>query len=680
MVIGQMDQTETVQDPGTLWSILAKTADLLETRPDVAERQARAILESVPGQQQTLQLLVSARRVLGDVAGACALLTSMAHEHPDLASVHYELGLLLAELGDRDAAVSALSRVVKLEPNHPYAWRALGDAQAEVGNRDEAANAYARQFASSVMDVKMLEQMTTLDLDQIEIAGSVLREFLGIHPTDLAALEMLGQTHMRVSQFETAENLFAHALELAPTFRRARRDYVSVLRQQMKSEEEIRQLDILLEDDPDNPDYRYLKATALFNAGRHQESIRYCESILQEEPDRPRFWVAYGYALRTAGRQEACIAALRKAIELEPGLSEGWWDLANLKTYRFSPAEIQIMRAQLERADLDEKDRYQLDFTLGKALEDRADYAGSFEHYRRGNALIRSRNPYDADEISRNVQREKARYTREYFHTSAGLGCSSPEPIFILGLARSGSTLVEQILASHSMVEGGGELLHLNAIARRLGATEDARSQSIEGEPLPPLQGEDLRALGEEYLQRASANRKLGRPYFTDKMPNNFHHLGLICATLPNSKIIDIRRHPLACCFSNFKQIFQLRQGASYDLADMGRYYRDYVDMLAHFGEVLPGRIHRVIYEDLVRDPDTEIRRLLAYCGLPFEDACLKFHETDRGILTISSEQVRQPVYTASVEQWRHYDQWLGPCKTALGSVLDSYPAVPENF
>ncbi|MGD0192816.1 MAG: sulfotransferase [Rhizomicrobium sp.] len=675
-----MDETDEFRPSVPLWTVLSGAAQVLDIDPGQAEAQAREILGNIPGQQQTLTLLVSAMRAQGNTDGARTVLQSLATEHPSLAAIHYELGMLLSELGERDASIQALSRVVELEPKHPTAWRTLGDELSAAGNTEAAAQAYARQLESSVMDLKMLENMAGLGLDQIEIAGTLVREFLNIYSTDVGALRTLGQIYMKVNRFDAAEAAFARALQLAPRFTAVRQDYLAALRLQSKSEEEIRQLDIFLAEEPDHLGYRHSKALALARAGKSQESTRYCEDILRDHPDEARIWLAYALALRAAGRTDDCIAAFRRSLELDAGLGEAWWGLADLKTFQFSAREIEAMRSALSRENMGDEDRSHLHFALGKALEDRKTYAESFQEYQRGNALQRARHPFDADDIAQNVQREKALFTQEYYRGHAGQGCRSAEPIFIVGLPRSGSTLVEQILSSHSQVEGGGELSALRDIARRLGPLNSPQESGQAGDGSPTLESLDLASLGEKYLELTRAARKLGRTHFTDKMPGNFHHLGLICAILPNARIIDVRRHPLACCFSNFKQLFASNVGPSNDLTDIGLYYRGYVELMAHFDAVLPGRICRVFYETLVLEPEAEIRRLLEHCGLPFEEACGRFYESERTVLTVSSEQVKLPIYGDSVEHWRHFDRWLGPLKSALGPVLDSYPAVPATF
>ena len=337
------------------------------------------------------------------------------------------------------------------------------------------------------------------------------------------------------------------------------------------------------------------------------------------------------------------------------------------------------MQAQLDRSDISEEDRFHLEFALGKALEDVASYADAFKHYASGNALRKMGMAYDAEETTRHLHRSRALFTPEFFATRKDYGAPATDPIFILGLPRSGSTLIEQILASHSAIEGTMELPDIPAIAKRLGARRRSDEASAYPEVLEDLSAGDCYALGEEFLERTRHQRKLGRPFFIDKMPNNFAHVGLIHLILPNARIIDARRHPLGCCFSGFKQHFARGQGFTYDLVDLGRYYSDYVALMAHFDAVLPGRIHRVIYERMVADPETEVRALLDYCGLPFEAACLKFHENERAVRTASSEQVRRPINTDGLDQWRNFEPWLDPLKAALGPVLAAYPDPPAT-
>ncbi len=336
------------------------------------------------------------------------------------------------------------------------------------------------------------------------------------------------------------------------------------------------------------------------------------------------------------------------------------------------------MQEQLRRPDLSEEDRFHFHFSLGKAFEDAREYTKSFQHYEQGNAIRRAMIHYDADENSQQMHRSKELLTREFFATRENWGSPAPDPIFIVGLPRAGSTLLEQILSSHPLVEGTMELPDIIDMARSLGGGRARGAASKYPEILAEMSADELRALGEQYIANTRIQRKSDAPFFIDKMPNNFAHIGLIQLILPRAKIIDARRHPMGCCFSGFKQHFARGQHFTYGLDDIGRYYRDYVELMAHVDVALPGRVHRVIYETMVDDTETEVRRLLDYCGLPFDQRCLRFYENERAVRTASSEQVRQPIYRDGVDHWQHYEPWLEPLKRALGPVLESYPEVPQ--
>ncbi|HPU15262.1 MAG TPA: sulfotransferase, partial [Polymorphobacter sp.] len=437
------------------------------------------------------------------------------------------------------------------------------------------------------------------------------------------------------------------------------------------------QIDQLLARDPRNPGMRNLKAAVLARIGQFEGAIELYASVLADYPNQPKAWMSYGHTLKTIGRLADSITAYRTAIEQAPQLGEVWWSLANLKTLRFTDADVAAMHAQLARDDISDEDRFHLDFALGKAFEDAKAYEQSFAHYAKANALRRQGIHYDADEISDHRARSTAFFTRAFFAERAGQGCPARDPIFVVGLPRAGSTLIEQILSSHSQIEGTTELPDIIWTANRIGERKLRAERSRYPEAMADLSADEIAALGQAYLDSTRIQRQTDRPLFIDKMPNNFQHVGLIATILPNAKIIDARRHPMGGCFAGFKQHFARGQNFSYSLEDIGRYYADYVELMAHYDKVLPGRVHRVFYEDMVADSETQIRGLLDYLGLPFEAACLSFHETERAVRTPSSEQVRQPIYTAGVELWQHYDKWLGPLRATLGSVLDSYPAVP---
>jgi predicted Zn-dependent protease len=669
---------ETQSPVGPLQTALAHTVRLLARDPALAEAQAREILKAAPGHPEAILLLARARRGQGDTAGALALLEPLAAGQPRAAVAHMDLGAVLGLLGRSAEAISALERAVELKPDLADAWRLLAEQKALAGDDAGAEAATARQIQASVSDPDLIEAATALGDGRLAVAERLLRAFLKRHPSDVTALRMLAEIGARLGRYEDAEALLARCLALAPTFDAARFNYATVLYRQGKPSQALAELEGLLTRQAENPNYRVLKAAALNHVGEHEASIDIYEALLSEYPQQPKGWMSYGHALKTVGRQADSIVAYRRSIEQAPSLGEAYWSLANLKTFRFEPADIAAMLGQLERDDISDQDRFHLQFALGKALEDAGDYEASFAHYAGGAALRRRSLDYDPDETRRQVERSKALLTKAFFERRAGMGCPAPDPIFIVGLPRAGSTLIEQILSSHSAVEGTMELPDVLALARQVGGGKIRGVEATYPAQLAELGPEALRALGEDFLDRTRIHRKLGRPFFIDKMPNNFQHIGLIHLMLPNARIIDARRHPLGGCFSAFKQHFARGQGFSYDLTDLGRYYADYVELMAHFDAVLPGRVHRVFYEDMVADPEGEVRRLLAYCGLPFEDGCLRFYENDRAVRTASSEQVRRPIFTEGVDQWRRYEPWLAPLKEALGPVLDAYPRVPD--
>lgn len=543
-----------------------------------------------------------------------------------------------------------------------------------------ASSDLGAQLAASARDPDLVRAAQALAANDIPVAEAALRARLKLRPAEVAAIRMLAEVASRIGRYGDAEKLLRRALELTPDFAAARQNLAFILHRQGRSDDALAELDRLAADDPGGLGHRVLRAAVLVRRGEYEAAIALYEQVLAAQPAQPQAWMSLGHALKTVGRQPGSIAAYRRAIALDPTLGEAWWSLANLKTVSFDDADIAAMQAALARPGLPDDARLHLDFALGKALEDARDYAGSFRHYATGNALRRSQIAYAAAETGADVEAMRALYTPELLAGRAGQGCTAPDPIFIVGLPRSGSTLIEQILASHSAVEGTSELSDLLAVARTLGARAGSEAHPDFAASVRAAGAAQLRALGQDYLDRTRIQRKTGRPLFVDKMPNNFVHTGLIALILPNAKIIDARRHPLGCCLSGFKQHFARGQAFTYDLGEVGAYWRDYARLMAHFDDVLPGHVYRVLYETMVADPETEIRALLAYCGLEFEPACLDFHKTERPVRTASSEQVRQPLYASGVDHWQHYAEWLGPMRASLGSALDTYPAVPQHW
>ena len=516
----------------------------------------------------------------------------------------------------------------------------------------------------------LIEAAMALNENRLDVAERILKPHLKKDPFDVRAIRMLAELAARVGRLRDAESLLRRTVELAPSWTAAKANLALVLGRMGRPADAMDLLDEIFVEEPEDLSHWNLKAATLARLGEFAEGIELYEKVLERAPHQARIWVSYGHMLKTIGRLADGIAAYRHAISINPALGEAWWSLANLKTVKFDEADIEAMQGALEIPSLRSEDRFHLDFALGKAMHDAGRTDEAFEHYSKANALRLKGQPYRPRLLTAIVDRCIDAFTADAFAERRG-GCEAPDPIFVVSLPRSGSTLIEQILSSHSLVEGTSELQDIPALARKIGDyPKDALS----------LDHEARTSLGEEYLKRASVQRRTDRAFFIDKLPNNWLFVPLIQLILPNAKIIDARRHPLSCCFSNFRQHFSRGQDFTYDLSSLGHYYADYVRLMAHVDDVLPGRVHRVIYERMVDDTEGEIRALLDFCDLDFEPSVLEFYRTDRAVRTPSSEQVRKPIYRDATEEWRPYEPHLGPLKTALGPILDAYPEAPATF
>ena len=652
---------------------LARAAGLVGSDPVKAEALARDVLTASPNHPSALALIASTLRQRGDFEAAGRILAPLAETQPDVWLVQFEWAQWLVSRGRSRDAIRPLSRTVELNPTLARAWRLLGDIRLVSGDVGAAQVAYDWMLWALMPDERLRAPAKHLAEKRLVTAEQALRAMLGAEPSNMPAVHLMAEVVARRGDFASADALLAECLAQAPNLHLARQSYALVLHRAGRPSEALAQVEALLARDPGNHRLRVIKAAVATEIGDYAAAAEITTALLADFPDQPHAWLLQGHGLRTLGRTEAAVAAYRTALALEPTCAEAWWSLANLKTYRFTPDEIEAMTRQLEDGHLDGRAESLLRFSRAKVAEDHGRDADAFADYARANALQRVLRPYDPSAATQAVNRARQVFTPAFFETRRDWGTGAPDPIFIVGLPRSGSTLVDQILASHPAIEGAQELGDLQAIADELG-----RANPGYPERLAALGAEELAAIGRTYLARTKARRRLGRPRFTDKAPWNVFHVGLIQLALPNAAIIDVRRHPLAWGVSAFRQHFESGSDFAYDLADLGRYYRDYLELMDHYDTVLPGRVCRVTYEALLADTEAETRRLLDHLGLPFENACLRFFENPRPVATPSSEQVRGPIRAEAAGEWRRFEPWLRPLKAALGPALGRFPEPPS--
>jgi tetratricopeptide (TPR) repeat protein len=633
---------------------------------------AETLGAEVPENRDVLYLIALNQRHMNRIPEALTTLERLERLHPRFSRVHQERGHCYVAIRDASRAIDAFLRGVNLNPALPASWSMLENLYRMTG--DAANEAMAAQHVATLkrLPPEVVTATSLFSDGELAPAENIIRAYLLQHGNHIEAMRLLAKIGIARDVLDDAELLLEAVLTLAPDYRAARHDYALVLVERHKYQQAREQLETLLQIEPDNRHYRTLYATACVGLGEHDKAIPLYRELLVGSPAAPELHLSIAHSLKTIGRREQAIDAYRAAAAARPNYGEAYWSLANLKTYRFLDEEIARMRAEEARPETPLADRYHLCFALGKAYEDRGEYGVSWGYYERGNALKRSESRYRPEIIENNTRMQIATCTRELFAARAGSGAQDPDPIFILGLPRSGSTLLEQILASHSQVAGTQELSDIQRFVLELqGRDPDLANPRYPG-ALADLKATDLLRFGEKYLNDTRVYRT-DRPYFVDKMPNNFRHIGLIHLILPNARIIDARREPMACCFSNLKQLFANGQEFTYSIEDIARYYRTYLELMQHWDQVLPGKVLRVWHEDVVDDLEGNVRRLLDFCGLEFELACVEFYKTERRVQTASSEQVRQPIFRDGLEQWKNYEPWLGPLRQALGDALVRY-------
>lgn len=655
---------------------LNRAARQLEVQPAAALAQAEAILRAQKLPAAEL-LACQALRRLGEPEAALARLMLLSRNQPHVPAVTWELAQVASETGHGAQAIAALETLTRQLPAVAGGWFLLAKQLRIAGRADAAWRADLSGIHASSRDPELIAAATAMNDGRLDDGEVALNARLVQLPDDPSTCRLLGEIAWRRGNMGEALALVARAVDSAPGFDLAREFLTRLLLQNNRLTEALAHAETLGGSPVKSPGYDLVKASVLVRLGDQAGAQAIYERLLAQHPEQPQVWQNLGHVLKTLGRQADAVQAYRQAVTRQPTLGEAWWSLANLKTVKLGAEDVAVMQRALGEASREE-DVFHLHFSLGKAFEDARNYPASFDHYDKGNRLRRTMVRHDAEAFSAEVATTARVFTSPFIAGRGEGGCPAPDPIFIVGLPRSGSTLVEQILASHSQVEGTMELPDMMMIASRLQARVDAGEFADFGAMVASLTPADRLRLGEEYIERTRVHRQTDRPLFIDKMPNNWQHVGLIRLILPKARIIDARRHPLSCCFSGWKQHFARGQTFSYDLGDIGRYYRDYVGLMAAFDAAAPGAVHRVIYEEMVENTEAEVRRLLDSLGLPFEPACLEFYKNDRAVRTASSEQVRQPIFTDAMEQWKHYEGWLGPLVAALGPVLEAYPGVPD--
>jgi tetratricopeptide (TPR) repeat protein len=644
---------------------------LLETDPAAAARHASAVLASHPGHDAATLLLTTACRRLGNSSSALGIIEALANAQPTSALVQLELGRTYAAAGRRGDAEAALERALELDSGLAEGWRELSEQRLLAADTAAADAAYTRYRRLVVDPPELADAYAAFDQGRLEAAEGLVRRRLQESTNGVAAFTLLAAIALRRGDDLAEEDALKHVLLQAPCDSSAREQLVRLMIRQGRTDEAMPLTERLLAADPCNSGYLILKVLALQLAERHAEGLEIITRLIAMHPDDADFRLLAGNQQRYMGRVGEAIEAYLKAIALRPGHGMAYWALSNFETFHFAQPEIENMQSQLALVSPG-PDRTGLEFSLGRALEDRADFAAAFEHYARGNRLARASFDYNPKATTAFVRRFKATFTRRFFSDRAAWGHPASDPIFIVGLPRSGSTLLEQILASHSSVEGTRELAYVPTIARELAGAPETAARYPEN--LASLGAAQVEALAARYLASAQKHRPIPKPHFVDKMHGNFSSLGLLHLMFPRAAIIDSRRHPMASGFACYKQLFNPGMNFAYDLNELGQYYRDYVELMEHIDAVLPGRVYRLYYERLVTDTENEVRRLLNYCRLPFEPECLRFYENRRVAQTISSEQVRRPIYTAGLEQWRHFEPWLEPLQTSLQDLVGGYP------
>ena len=637
-------------------------------RFDEALRDLESILETSPESSEALYMRAVCLRYQGECQTALDVLSRLQSLNPEHGRAYQEEGHNYRDLGRADDALLAYARACRFNPALEASWRGQLEILTHKGLNVQAEQAHAQLERLLSMPKPLVAVTDLVAQGRILNAEDICRQFLRAVPHNVEGMRLLANIGMRLGVLDDAEFLLESAARLEPDSIQVRIDYIQVLRKRQKFERACEEAKQLLEKSPDNPQFLSLFAIESMQTGNYETALEVFDEVLAKVPGDAGTLTSKGHALKTRGDYDAAVEAYRAALANQPGHGEAYYSLANLKVYSFNDSEVKAMQLQVSN-NLPYMDRVYLHFALGKAYEDAGEFEKSFHCYSRGNQLKKAQSRYDAVKMTEDLAAQAEVCTAEFFAERGDYGHDDSSPVFVLGLPRAGSTLLEQILSTHSQVDGTSELPNILSLSQRLRRMGRGEGKKPYPENLAELSREECQQFGMDFIRDTQIHRQ-GAPFFIDKMPNNFRHIGLIKLILPNAKIIDARRNPMACCFSGFKQLFAEGQEFTYSLADVGQYYRDYVQLMDHWDEVLPGFVLRVTNEDIVDDLEGQVRRVLAFCDLPFEEACLEFHRTKRNIRTPSSEQVRQPVNRSGLDYWRNYEPWLGPMKNTLGADI----------
>ena len=665
--MSEPQQTSTLEPQLNLAKRQLQSGDVL-----AANRTLSEILTEEASNREALYYFAVCQRQQGASEAALASLDTLVAMHPGYGRAFQERAYNLITLKRTDEATDCFERAVLLNPALLASWKALIGRYEFLNLPSKAGEAKARVQWLESLPRELQSVASLIHEGKLFIAEQICRQFLQREPHHAEAMRFLADIGNKLQILDDAEYLLESCVEFYPEFHRARLDYVQVLHKRQKYDQAQEQALALRQAAPRNVLYDVTLAAQEQALGNFDAALEIYDEVLSRHGELAQVLTSRGHALKTCGRSEEAVLSYQRAYEVQGDYGDAYWSLANLKTYRFSDAEIERMTSQEASASISLENQYHLCFALGKALEDRKEFRSSFDYYEKGNRLKRDDSGYRSETLEAELATQKTLFDGAFFDSRSDHGCDSEAPIFVVGLPRAGSTLIEQILASHSAVDGTMELANIIGTANRLNGLKRRGVVAPYPAILNDLSAKQTRELGEQFIKDTQHHRGDG-VFFIDKMPNNFRHIPLIQLILPKAKIIDARRHPMACCFSGYKQLFAEGQEFTYGLDEIGRYYRAYVDVMQHWESVLPGRILRVQHEDVIEDLEGQVRRILSYCGLPFEQACVNFHETERAVRTPSAEQVRQPIYKSGMEQWQHYAEHLKPLESALGAVLHAF-------